>query len=399
MNIDKPHAIYGEDNIDPKAIEQFASAMSEGFAVRGALMPDAHYGYSLPIGGVVATRGVIVPAWVGYDIGCGMSAVRTPFTLVDMTDEAREAIFHAIYRSVPTGTGGQHSEPLEWRCAESAPHTKIGREAYEKKGRFQLGTLGSGNHFIEIGHDELDRLWIVIHSGSRGMGHMIASHYMKLASGSDKPLEGHFGFSVDSDEGKAYLADLGYALEFAIDNRMTMLYRVMTDMHRVIRGNHRVSVQLSSETYINRNHNHAVAREVDGEVLYVHRKGATHAEQGMMGVIPGNMQSGSFVVRGKGNPDSLFSSSHGAGRMLGRNQAMKQLDLERFKEQMRGITALVEEGTLDESPGAYKDIHAVIADQAELIEVVHHLKPVINIKAKGHIRRKKAKKQAEESCA
>lgn len=390
--VTKPHAIYGIEGIEQGAIDQFVSAMAEDFAVRGAMMPDAHAGYSLLIGGVVATRGKIVPAWVGYDIGCGMSAILTPFVLMDLTVELRERIFASIYRSIPTGVGGQHREPQEWQGA-SAECSAMLRDAYDRKGTFQLGSLGSGNHFLEIGHDELNRLWIVVHSGSRGLGHAAATHYMKRASGSEKPLEGHFAFDVTSEEGRAYIADMEFCLAYAIENRERMIRAALKDMNHALRGEAVVPDDVDWDIFINRNHNHAVLRNVGGENLWIHRKGATHAEAGMMGVIPGHMRAGSFIVCGSGNPDSLWSSSHGAGRRLGRQQALRELDIDQFRDQMAGITALVDRGTLDEAPDAYKDIFTVMEMQADLVEVLHHVKPVINIKAKGEERRKKKRQQ------
>lgn len=399
-DLHKPHAIFGLSGIEPAAIEQFRSAMAEPFAVRGAMMPDAHAGYSLPIGGVVATNGVIVPAWVGYDIGCGMSAVRTPFHLSDMTGTVRDTLFASIYRSVPTGVAGQHRDPQKWEGA-AGPCSFVVREAYDRKGVFQIGSLGSGNHFIEISYDEMDRMWIVIHSGSRGLGHAAATHWMKVASGSDKPLEGHYGLDVTTSDGKAYIEDMEFCLAYALENRERMIRAVLKDFAHAVRGTAVVPDDVDWTTFVNRNHNHATLREIDGETLWIHRKGATHAEAGMTGVIPGNMQAGAFLVVGKGNATGLFSSSHGAGRRLGRNEARKTLDMETFRSKMAGITALVEEGTLDEAPDAYKDLFTVMDMQADLVGIVHHLRPVVNIKAKGdeHRRRKKKPMAIGADCA
>lgn len=278
--------------VDGKALSQFHDAMKQPFAVKGALMADAHPGYSLPIGGVVATRGVVVPAWVGYDIGC----------------------------------------------------------------------------------DEQERVWIIIHSGSRGIGHDIAQHHMKKASGSTKAREGHFGYDADSHGGRQYIDDLAFCLDFALANRREMIERVNRVLGRYLSG------AALWDQLINRNHNHAEIRRCDGEDLWIHRKGATHAEEGMMGVIPGNMRDGSFIVRGKGHPDALWSSSHGAGRVMGRQEAKKRLKLDAFTRTMRGITARVERSTLDESPAAYKDIFAVMELQKDLVEVTAHVTPIINIK-------------------
>ena len=370
----KPQKIYSE-NIEQGALDQFESAMTLPFSVKGALMPDAHQGYSLPIGGVVATDGVILPSWVGYDIGCGMSAICTSIKKEDISQENRQKIFHEIYRAIPTGLKhGSHEKeqvPLDHTSTISPVVFKLIVEGAYK----QLGTLGSGNHFIEIGYDEEDRVWIIVHSGSRGLGYKTAQHYMRLASGDGKAREGHYGFNVDSFEGKSYIVDMNFCLEFALESRKRMVYEVRSVLHEILLLPEHADLE-PEFTLINRNHNHAEFK--DG--LWIHRKGATHAEKGMWGVIPGNMRDGSFIVKGKGNPDSLYSSSHGAGRVKARRQAKREIPLADFQEAMQGITAKVEESTLDEAPQAYKDIHRVMDEQSDLVEVIHHIKPLINVK-------------------
>lgn len=369
-SITKPHSIFAEV-VDPKAMEQFASAMSQDFAVSGALMPDVHAGYSLPIGSVVATKDVVVPAYVGYDIGCGMCAI--PVSCVD-PDELKaqsRSIYEEIYRTIPVGEA-KNSQPVPFDYAGICNPTEAGLAAYAKRGGdFQLGTLGSGNHFIEIGVDASDVVWIVIHSGSRGVGHAIAGHYMALAAGTDRAVEGHFGFDVNSENGQNYIRDLDFALKFALANRKLMIERAVSAIQSCVPSASGVWSDL-----INRNHNHAELK--DG--LWIHRKGATHAEDGMMGVIPGNMRDGSFIVRGKGNPQSLFSSSHGAGRVMGRKEAQRKLSMTDFAETMSHVVAKVDPSTLDESPFAYKDIFSVMEQQKDLVEIVAHVSPVINIK-------------------
>jgi tRNA-splicing ligase RtcB len=216
-------------------------------------------------------------------------------------------------------------------------------------------------------------VWVVIHSGSRGVGHGLATHYVKAAHPEGKCKDGHHGFSVESQEGKDYIQDLNWCLDYALANRKEMMSRTVRAITEAINIS---GYELDFSELINRNHNHAV--EKDG--LWIHRKGATHAEEGMMGVIPGNMRDGSFIVRGKGNPDSLFSSSHGAGRVMGRKQAKKELDIDQFKDDLKGVTALVDDTTLDESPLAYKNIYEVMKLQKDLVDIVAHVKPLINIK-------------------
>lgn len=363
----KPYAIFAEV-LEQGALDQFESAMQQDFVVRGALMPDAHTGYSLPIGAVIATYGVIVPSYVGYDIGCGMCAVPTTFT-ADAVRANAKSIFDAIYQSVPVGFK-HNTTPVAWDAGVDLERTARMSEIFERNGLLQLGTLGSGNHFAEIGEDTDGVIWVIVHSGSRGVGHATASHYMRIASGTDKPMEGHFGFFVNSEHGKDYIKDLQFCLAFALENRRVIINRICAAISTVVAGH------AQSELLINRNHNHAELR--DG--VWIHRKGATHAEAGMMGVIPGNMRDGSFIVRGKGNSTALWSSSHGAGRVLGRKESHRVLNMEQFVESMSGITARVENETLDESPFAYKDIFNVMEQQADLVEIVTHVKPIINIK-------------------
>ncbi len=366
MNINKPYKIYAEV-LEAEALQQFESAMQQDFVVKGALMPDAHSGYSLPIGAVVATEGVVVPAWVGYDIGCGMCALKTTFDSEEVRANAK-SIFDNLYRDIPVGFNHNKTDS-EWDYKSIDCTSKID-EIFQKNGLKQLGSLGGGNHFIEIGVDESQAIWIIIHSGSRNLGHATATHYMKLASGDGRAREGHFGFDVATSDGESYIADLNFCLQFALANRKEMIHRVEKVMKRYCSGE-----GLWFEL-INRNHNHAEFK--DG--LWIHRKGATHAEAGMMGVIPGNMRDGSFIVRGKGNPEALYSSSHGAGRVLGRKKAKELLNVKDFSDTMIGITAKVGNSTLDESPFAYKDIFEVMRLQSELVEVVAHVKPIINIK-------------------
>lgn len=377
--VNKKQVAVFTDTMEEEPWQQMKSAMEQDYAVQGAIMPDVHLGYSLPIGGVVATKDIIVPSWVGFDIGCGMGAVKLSIKREQLLPHV-EKIYHSICRSIPTGFN-QNQEPVNWDYYHLEMTDKL-KEFFEKdnKGLRSCGTLGSGNHFIEISYDENDDVWIVVHSGSRGIGHATASHYMKLASGTDKAKEGHFGLKTDSDEGKSYIMDLAFCLEFALANRAEILIRITKDIRYYTKY-----YEGKWDLMINRNHNHAELK--DG--LWIHRKGATHAENDMKGIIPGNMRDGSFVVEGKGNPDSLYSSSHGAGRMLGRKQAKRELNLDSFIESMKGITSTACEETLDEAPDAYKNIFEVMDMQKDLVTVMHHLKPIINVKDKSSGRRKR----------
>lgn len=364
--LEKPYRIYAEA-LEDEALRQFADAMKLDCVVKGALMPDAHSGYTLPIGAVIAIDGVVFPSFAGYDIGCGMCALPTSYGKQDVRTNAPR-IFNEIYRTVPVGfSHNQYDTP--WSYAGIARTSQL-QEIFDKNGLRQLGSLGGGNHFIEIGADENDRVWIIIHSGSRGIGHAVASHYMRVASGDGSAREGHFGFDVATADGQDYIADMGFCLEFALENRREMMRRITVAMSQYCVG------APDWSELINRNHNHVEF----AHGMWIHRKGATHAEDGMMGVIPGNMRDGSFIVRGKGCADALWSSSHGAGRVLGRKEAQRVLHIDQFTDTMQGIVARVTADTLDESPFAYKDIHAVMAQQTDMVNVMAHIKPIINIK-------------------
>ncbi len=391
--------IYAEI-LDEKTLEQFNTAMAFDCNIQGALMPDAHTGYTLPIGAVVKSYKKIFPAYVGYDIGCGMCAVKLELKKEDIN---LEKVRDLIVKNIPLG---RHKYGI---AQEYTPlvSTQIATKLYKKVGKFQLGTLGGGNHFIEIGEGDDKNIWVIIHSGSRGFGKQIAEHYMKLAciknfdtkvlendfeknnvefkkhnpvrfeeakerfvlNKSEKLLkqkiEEHNGFDINSKEGQDYILDMQCALQFALDNRKAMIKKIVEYL-----GNPKELL------FINRNHNHA---EVIGEYI-IHRKGATHANKGMLGVIPGNMKDGSFIVKGKGNEESLNSSSHGAGRVLSRAQAFKTLDLNEFNQEMKGIVTNHSQQTLDEAPKAYKNIFEVMKLQEDLVEVIDYVRPVLNIK-------------------
>jgi len=368
IKTDKPYRIFA-DIIEEGALEQFESAMRQPFVIQGALMPDAHQGYSLPIGAVVATDGFVLPSWVGYDIGCGMCALPTTFAADEVRDCA-QGIFASLYEMIPTGFK-HNARPTNWAWKDDYPTSPAMKTIFGKDGLHQLGSLGGGNHFIEIGAEDSGKVWFIIHSGSRGIGHATATHYMRLASGDGKAREGHFGFTVGSENGANYIKDLAFCLAFALENRREIMRRIEAVVQTFCTGGGTWC------NLINRNHNHA--EEKDG--MWIHRKGATHAEDGMMGVIPGNMRDGSFIVCGLGNPESLWSSSHGAGRVLGRKEAKRQLDIADFEKTMTGVVAKVTPETIDESPFAYKDIFEVMRLQGEMVKVMGHVKPILNVKA------------------
>ncbi|MGE3591505.1 MAG: RtcB family protein [Arcobacter sp.] len=397
----KKTKIYAEV-LEDEALEQFKTAMSLPCNISGALMPDAHTGYTLPIGAVIKSDKMIFPAYVGYDIGCGMCAVKLGITKENLD---LKSIKESILEVIPIG---HHKQKEAQSCDDFPPCTDSAKTILDSIGKYQLGTLGGGNHFIELGVGRDEKLWIVIHSGSRGFGKIIAEHYMKLACAKSidtnelenefeirnanfkehnpekfeetkekflqkklekhlkTNLEGHYGFSIDSNEGLEYIKDMNCALEFALKNRKMMIEKIKN-----ILGNPK------ELHFINKNHNHAIM-DSDGSVL--HRKGATGAQLGEYGVIPGNMKDGSFVVIGKGCEDSLCSSSHGAGRVLSRMQAKKTLSLDEFHSDMANIITNHSDNTIDEAPKAYKNIFEVMELQKDLVDVVEHIRPILNIK-------------------
>lgn len=400
------------DTLDGATLNQMHEAMNHDWVIRGALMPDAHLGYGLPIGGVVMTKDVVVPSWVGYDIGCGMAAVKTQFLVDQITMEERWSIYNRIVDTVPLGVGVYRKKPI---MTVRQVRFVIGKEcsdfmdsAFDQKAVANCGSLGSGNHFIEIGYDETKHVWIIIHSGSRGIGHACATHYMGLAQPNSGSKEGSFPLDVNSAVGKDYIKDLNFMLEFALINRAVLLNDVLNCMYSVlVDGYQEVPFSYKSEKnmvkhdgrileFINRNHNHAESKWFKGDPskeysgylsnmteMWVHRKGATHAEEGMMGVIPGNMRDGSFIVQGKGADVSLCSSSHGAGRILGRKEAKRSLNTIDFVDTMKDVVCGVNNdpgGLIDEAPDAYKNIFTVMEEQSDLVEVKHHVLPIINVK-------------------
>ena len=362
----KPAFIFAE-TMEEEAYEQFSNAMALDCIVKGAVLPDAHVGFDLNIGGVVASDGIVFPSFVGVDIGCGVCALPTTFKKFQVRDNAK-SIFNRIYEDIPVGFA-HNTEDSEWDYSHLAMSDKL-KEIFDKNGLKQLCSAGSGNHYIELGYDEEDAVWITIHSGSRGVGNNIAQHYIKMARDDTRAYHKK-GFDVNSQNGLDYIADMKFCLEFALENRRQMLGRIVKAVHKTCAGH------ADFDNLINRTHNHAELK--DG--LWIHRKGATHAEAGMLGVIPGNMRDGSFIVEGKGNSNSLFSSSHGAGRTMSRTAARNSITMSDFKKSMDGIQAKVHDGTLDESPFAYKDIWKVMDLQKDLVEVKHYIKPLINIKA------------------
>ncbi len=366
---------------DEETLMQFRECYSEDFVKSAALMPDAHKGYSAPIGAVLITKGKIVPAWVGYDIGCGLIAIQIKGkNIFEKITKNTQKIYNEILKNIPMGVGEyRKSKNLSEKTKkefqkllenfQKKPHNKNILHFLKTTPLKHLGTLGGGNHFIEIGHYKKE-IWLIIHSGSRGIGHVIAKKYMIKASNSKTNFERTFPLDVDSELGKEYLNILEFGLEYALLNRLEISYNVIEILEKIL------NEKLKTELWVNKNHNHAVYERGH----YIHRKGATPAKKGERGIIPGNMRDGSFLVIGLGNSKFLNSSSHGAGRLLSRKQAKEKISMKEFQDSMKGIQGTVSQKTLDESPMAYKDINKIMEAQKKSVKVLKEIKPIINWK-------------------
>lgn len=364
------------DEIDDATLQQARHLASLPFAFKWvALMPDSHVGFGMPIGGVLAAQEVIVPNAVGVDIGCGMLAARTNLEKIDLS--ALQLLLDRIHQQIPLGFH-HHQTDQPWAGFDHAPDLPIIQQELASARR-QLGTLGGGNHFIEIQQGSDDRIWIMIHSGSRNFGLKAASTYHKIAQalcarkGYPLPDRDLAYIPMDIREGEDYFAAMNYCCEFAQANRMRMLELISEVMADVIDG--------KVDEIINIHHNYAAIETHYGRSVLVHRKGATKAASDTIGIIPGSMGSKSYIVRGLGNPESFASCSHGAGRRLGRKEAIRSLNLTTEQEKMRGILhGLRSRNELDEAPGAYKDIDQVMRLQQDLVEIQISLKPLASIK-------------------
>ncbi len=367
------------DDIEDGALEQAKNLANLAFLHKHvAIMPDAHQGYGMPIGGVLATRGVVVPNAVGVDIGCGVIAVKTSIT--DITQEQVKQVMGKIRDIVPVGFE-HHKDSQHWIGFSEAPSIKIIQQEAHSATK-QLGTLGGGNHFIEIQKDTDGFVWLMVHSGSRNLGYKIARAYHEIAKAlcekwhSDIPDAELSFLPIESREGKEYFDAMDYALGFAHANRKMIIEDSLDCFACVVGGYER-------DDYINIHHNYAAWENHFGKNVIVHRKGATLAREGTIGIIPGSQGTKSYIVKGKGNAESFNSCSHGAGRQMGRKAAIRDLSLDdeirRLDEQ--GIVHSIRNvKDLDEAAGAYKDIATVMANQTDLVEVLVELTPLGVIK-------------------
>jgi tRNA-splicing ligase RtcB len=357
-----------------------------------ALMPDAHLGKGATVGSVLPTRGAIIPAAVGVDIGCGMIAVRTPWSADEVRARGPLAPLRGdIERAVPLSAGKYNktlTDSARRRVAElEAKADELGERvlrsvtATAPNWAMQLGSLGSGNHFIEVTADERDRVWLFLHSGSRGVGNKIASKHIAIAQERarrdelDLPDRDLAWLDEGTPEFDRYIAELRWAQHFALLNREEMMDRVAACLAAHMRAHETPELER-----INAHHNFTQRERHFGADLWVSRKGAIQAKKGQAGLIPGSMGTASYVVTGLGNPESLESSPHGAGRVFSRTKARKTFTRAQLEESMRGIEWRHSDAFLDEIPAAYKDVDVVMADAADLVEVRHTLHQLVNVK-------------------
>lgn len=383
--------------VEDQARQQLRNIASMPFIHKHvAAMPDVHWGMGATIGSVIATKKAIIPAAVGVDIGCGMMAVQTSLHANDLPDNLHQ-IRGMIESAVPHGrtdNGGKNdrgafTDPLSnhidrWAKLSDGYNAIVAKHPKAKGYNTlnHMGTLGTGNHFIEICLDENNAVWVMLHSGSRGPGNKIGSYFIERAK--EEMHRWHIAEHLP-DQNLAYLVEntelfsdyiqaVHWAQEFASENRKAMMAATLAQMRKVL-----PAFELVKEA-VNCHHNYVEMENHFGENIWVTRKGAVRARKTDLGIIPGSMGTGSFIVRGRGNADSFCSCSHGAGRAMSRGAAKRSITLEDHAKAMQGIEARLDADVLDESPSAYKNISAVMAAQSDLVEVVHTLHQVVNVK-------------------
>lgn len=370
-------------NLEPEAHNQIINISNLPFIERHvAVMPDAHAGKGSTVGTVIATKGAIIPAAVGVDIGCGMCAVKLPFK-VDLLGDSLDVLRSSIERSVPVGFNS--NDYISDRVAKVISEMPVLKTHSINKAALQLGTLGGGNHFIEICQDENNNAWIILHSGSRNIGKTLAEIHIGKAK---NLMKEYFITLPDSDlaylvqnttEFGEYINDLHWAQNYAKENRNEIMLRVLKDISYHVYGEYKGS-DFMTILRVDCHHNYTQMENHFGKNLWITRKGAVSAREGEYGIIPGSMGSKSYIVKGKGNPLSFCSCSHGAGRRMSRAEAKRRFTVDDLKEQTSGIICRKDEDVIDEIPGAYKDIDEVMANQDDLVEIVHTLKQLICIK-------------------
>lgn len=379
------------DDVDDRSREQLANIAALPFVHHHvAAMPDVHLGIGATIGSVIATHKAIIPAAVGVDIGCGMVAARLSITASDLDEKALRKVFDQITRDVPVGRGQHPDDRVQVKAArpfEAGLKALIDRhpqllKSFGKSSKWanQMGTLGGGNHFIEVCLDESDQVWVMLHSGSRGVGNAIADYFIGLAR---KDMERLMIQLPDRDlayfpEGTAHFKDyvqaVHWAQEYARANRDAMLSLVLEGLAR-----HLPPFTVVTQA-VNCHHNYVEKEHHYGADVWVTRKGAIRARKGDLGIVPGSMGASSYIVRGKGCVESFCSSAHGAGRRMSRTAAQKHFTQADLQAQTAGVICRKDKGVLDEIPGAYKDIDQVMANQRDLTEILHTLKQVVCVK-------------------
>jgi tRNA-splicing ligase RtcB len=374
------------DFVEESAMRQIENLTTLPFLFHHlAIMPDVHAGMGMPIGGVLACKDTVIPNAVGVDIGCGMCAVKTNKKVSEIPIEViRKNIMKGIRQQIPLGKG-HHKQQQEEKYLpighdiDKMEVVKVRQAAI----RYEVGTLGGGNHFIELQKDEDDNLWIMIHSGSRNLGNRVGEHYNKIAQRlnarwhSVVSPEIRLAFlPIGTKEFDAYWSEMKYCVDFALCNRSLMMQRIQEVIVDALPG-------IEFEPMINIAHNYAEVEHHFGEDVIVHRKGATLAKEGVVGIIPGSQGTASYIVEGLGNPDSFYSCSHGAGRVLSRTAAINKLDMEAEVKQLEAkgiIHAIRSQKDMQEATGAYKDIESVIAQELDLVKIKTRLLPVAVIK-------------------
>ena len=378
--------VWGIQHIDQEAVRQAQrSARLPIVPLPVALMPDAHVGIGATVGSVIPTEGAIIPAAVGVDIGCGMIATQTFLTASDLPDNL-DPLVSLFSRSIPAGVGRGHDP----KATGHSNHTRDKRAAgwFSKHShplpdnlagtaRKQLGSLGSGNHFLEVCLDESDSVWLVLHSGSRGVGNKLADRHIKLAKAQHQALEDPdlAYFLEGTAEFESYISDMLWCQDYARENREVMMSAALEDFF------HFVGPLGGVKDSVNCHHNFTQREEHQGRMLWITRKGAIQAITEQRGVIPGSMGTKSYITKGLGNPASYNSSSHGAGRQMSRSQAKKNLTQESLIEAMKGKAWNQQPAALlDEHPAAYKDIDTVMESQKDTTRIVHTLRQMVNYK-------------------
>jgi len=388
---DKIITFLDPETIEPEARKQLDNIAEMPFVFKHlAVMPDCHLGKGATVGSVIATQGAIIPAAVGVDIGCGMIAVKTKYFARDLPDNL-ETTRLGIERRIPLGAGLRNRE----LSGTALPRYKVLEDKATKQGKdyheidhdwqYALGTLGSGNHFIELSLDQNDQVWVVLHSGSRGIGNQLATKHIKVA----QKLMDDFKINLkDPDlaylpesvpQFNDYIEDLLWAQEFALLNREEMMDRVMTELSYLFykENGHQSEIELER---INCHHNFTQQEHHMGQNVWLTRKGAIQMKQGQLGIIPGSMGTRSYIVSGLENPIAYHSAPHGAGRRFSRNEARKRFTMHDFEEVMKGIECRHSKELIDELPMAYKDIDEVMENSKDLVKIEYVLRQVVNVK-------------------